>query len=72
MAKAIDAVYMVETSKQLQQSQRERLCGSQPSVETEAGFQSTSKYGQTPVFWTESIKAVPSCSFSLPMRLAIR
>lgn len=60
MAKSIETVYMVEASKELRETQKILLCGQDtPSTTNEVGSQSTGKYGQTPIIWTESIKSIP-------------
>lgn len=60
MADSIDAVYMVEASRELREAQKQLLCGPDaPVIEAESGFRSTSKYNGRPVVWTDSIKSIP-------------
>ena len=60
MAGSIEAVYLVEASPALREAQHKLLCGNAPMIEAPIGFQSTSKYANIPVFWTENIRFVPS------------
>jgi NADH dehydrogenase [ubiquinone] 1 alpha subcomplex assembly factor 7 len=59
MASSIEAVYMVEASPSLRGAQKELLCGDAPMTEHPIGFQSTSKYANLPIIWTENIRFVP-------------
>lgn len=60
MASSIDAVYMVEASRELRETQKNLLCGSDvPSTESKVGYHSKGKYGDTPIVWTETIKSIP-------------
>lgn len=60
MASAIDAVYMVEASRELRETQKTLLCGKDAaSKESKVGYHSTGKYGNTPIVWTDSIKSIP-------------
>ena len=60
MANSIEAVYMVEASRELRESQKTLLCGpDSPSTESKAGYHSTGKYGGTPIVWTDTIKSIP-------------
>ena len=60
MASSIDAVYMVEASRELREAQKDLLCGpGAHSTESKAGYHSTSKYGDRPIVWTETIKSIP-------------
>ena len=72
MANSIDAVYMVEASRELQDTQKNLLCGPDAqSTESNIGRQSTSsKYGNKPVIWTDSIKSIPigKCGFATSLR----
>lgn len=63
LASNIEAVYMVEASPALRNTQKELLCGDAEMVETEIGFKSMSKYGM-PVIWIENIRFVPESKFS--------
>ncbi|KAG9246614.1 S-adenosyl-L-methionine-dependent methyltransferase [Calycina marina] len=60
MAGSIEAVYLVEASPALREAQKQLLCGDNPMIEAPIGYQSTSKYANIPVFWTENIRFVPS------------
>ena len=59
MESSIDSIYMVEASRELQVSQQKLLCGKDaPLTESKVGLQSVCKYGDKPVTWTQTIKAV--------------
>ena len=60
MVSSIDAVYLVEASPFLRDQQKQLLCGDAPMTETSIGHQSTSKYTNIPLIWTENIRFVPS------------
>jgi NADH dehydrogenase [ubiquinone] 1 alpha subcomplex assembly factor 7 len=60
MASSIEAVYMVEASPALRETQKKLLCGDAPMTETSIGYQSISKYANIPIIWTENIRFVPS------------
>jgi NADH dehydrogenase [ubiquinone] 1 alpha subcomplex assembly factor 7 len=60
MASSIEAVYLVEASPALRDAQKQLLCGDEPMIETPNGYQSTSKYANIPITWTENIRFVPS------------
>jgi hypothetical protein len=64
MASSIEAVYMVEASPSLREAQKQLLCGDAPMTETSIGHQSTSKYANLPIIWTENIRFVPSGKLS--------
>ncbi|KAK3391772.1 putative S-adenosyl-L-methionine-dependent methyltransferase-domain-containing protein [Sordaria brevicollis] len=73
MAKAIDAVYMVEASPQLRTTQKNLLCGEDAVMiesSSKAGYHSTCKYGNIPVVWTESIKSIPHDPEKTPFIMA--
>ncbi|KAL7918531.1 S-adenosyl-L-methionine-dependent methyltransferase [Trichoderma austrokoningii] len=60
MANSIESVFMVEASRELRETQKKRLCGPDaPFTESNAGCHSPSKYGATPIVWTETIKSIP-------------
>ncbi|KAG8668885.1 hypothetical protein FPOAC2_08188 [Fusarium poae] len=60
MANSIDAVYMVEASRELRKAQKELLCGPDASSsELESGFRSSSKYNGKKIVWTDNIKSIP-------------
>jgi NADH dehydrogenase [ubiquinone] 1 alpha subcomplex assembly factor 7 len=60
MASSIEAVYLVEASPALRDAQKNLLCGDAPMTETSIGHQSTSKYANLPIIWTENIRFIPS------------
>lgn len=62
MTSSIEAVYLVEASPALRDAQKKLLCGDVPMTETSIGHQSTSKYADIPIIWTENIRFVPSGS----------
>jgi SAM-dependent MidA family methyltransferase len=70
MVKAIDAVYMVETSQELIKQQHKRLCGDSPLEEHELGKKSVSKYASIPIIWTENIRFIPSNPSAAPFIVA--
>jgi NADH dehydrogenase [ubiquinone] 1 alpha subcomplex assembly factor 7 len=71
MASAIDAVYMVEASAELRTAQKNLLCGQdQAMTESKLGWQSTSKHGNLPIHWTDTIKAVPAGDNKTPFIVA--
>lgn len=71
MASAIDAVYMVEASKELRAAQKSLLCGEDAAMrESKEGWHSTCKYSDMPVVWTDSIKAVPPSASKTPFIVA--
>ncbi|KAM0501490.1 hypothetical protein ACHAP8_004478 [Fusarium lateritium] len=71
MANSIDAVYMVEASRELQSAQKELLCGpGASSSELESGFHSSSKYNGKKIVWTDNIKSIPYESDKMPFIIA--
>ncbi|UKZ68912.1 uncharacterized protein TrAtP1_009930 [Trichoderma atroviride] len=71
MAASIESVFMVEASRELRETQKKRLCGPDaPSTESNAGCHSPSKYGATPIVWTETIKSIPIESDKTPFIVA--
>ena len=60
MANSIEAVFMVEASRQLRESQKNVLCGpDSPSIESNVGHHSTGKHGGVPIVWAETMKSIP-------------
>lgn len=58
---------MVEASRELRETQKKLLCGPDaPSTESKAGCHSPSKYGSSPIVWTETIKSIPIGEHSYP------
>ncbi|KAL6862113.1 S-adenosyl-L-methionine-dependent methyltransferase [Trichoderma novae-zelandiae] len=71
MANSIENVFMVEASRELRETQKNLLCGPDaPSSESNAGCHSPSKYGSTPIVWTETIKSIPIESDKTPFIVA--
>ncbi|RYO87826.1 hypothetical protein DL766_000729 [Monosporascus sp. MC13-8B] len=71
MASSIDAVYMVEASKELRATQKNLLCDEDaPMRESKEGWHSTCKYTHTPIVWTETINAVPQNASRTPFIVA--
>ena len=67
MASSIDQVYMVEASRELRDTQKALLCGSDaPSTKSEVGVESKSKYSGIPIVWAEGIKSIPTGKFPIP------
>lgn len=64
MASSIEAVYMVETSESLRETQKQLLCGDTPLVETDIGYRALSKYSGIPIIWTENIRFIPTSRYS--------
>lgn len=60
MANSIDAVYMVEASRELREAQKTLLCGPDAQTsESKVGSHSGSKYNGRPIVWTDTIKSIP-------------
>ncbi|KAK4232157.1 putative S-adenosyl-L-methionine-dependent methyltransferase-domain-containing protein [Podospora fimiseda] len=60
MSNSIDAIYMVEASPELRQTQKNLLCGPDaPFTESKQGYHSVCKYNSIPIVWTETIKSIP-------------
>ncbi|KAI3343912.1 S-adenosyl-L-methionine-dependent methyltransferase [Ustulina deusta] len=71
MTSAIDAVYMVEASKELRVAQKNLLCGEDAALrESKEGWHSTCKYSGIPIVWSDSIKAVPQHARKTPFIVA--
>lgn len=71
LAKAVEAVYMVEASPRLREAQHRLLCGENPLEETKMGWQSVSKHSQDlKVIWTEDIRFVPKEASKTPFIIA--
>lgn len=71
MASAIDAVYMVEASKELRETQKNLLCGEDAAMrESKEGWHSTAKYSDLPIVWADTIKAVPQSPSKTPFIVA--
>ena len=62
---------MVEASKELRATQKERLCGEDAVIkESKEGFHCQCKYSDIPIVWTETIKAVPQGPAKMPFIVA--
>jgi len=70
IASSIEAVYLVEASPSLREAQKQLLCGDAPMTESSIGYQSTSRYANLPIIWTENIRFVPSASDKTPFIVA--
>ncbi|CAK7223320.1 hypothetical protein SBRCBS47491_005168 [Sporothrix bragantina] len=70
LAKSIDAVYMVEASAQLRETQKNLLCGPDAQLtESKFGYHSVGKHGM-PIVWTETIQSIPKNPESMPLIVA--
>ncbi|CAH0043968.1 unnamed protein product [Clonostachys solani] len=71
MANSIDAVYMVEASRELRETQKNLLCGKDaPSTESNVGYHATGKRNGKPIVWTDSIKSIPIDPSKMPFIVA--
>lgn len=71
MANSIDAVYMVEASKELRATQKDLLCSEDAVMkESKEGYHSQCKYSDIPIVWTETIKAIPQNPSKMPFIVA--
>ncbi|OAA58048.1 DUF185 domain containing protein [Niveomyces insectorum RCEF 264] len=71
LAKSIDAVYLVEASAQLRDTQKELLCGPNATLtESKTGYHGVSARIGLPIVWTETIQAVPKNPDSMPLIVA--
>ncbi|KAF4985694.1 hypothetical protein FDECE_16384 [Fusarium decemcellulare] len=71
MANSVDAIYMVEASRELRDAQKKLLCGPDASSsESKAGFHSPSKYNGKPIVWTDTIKSIPIEPDKMPLIVA--
>ncbi|KAM0260038.1 hypothetical protein ACHAQJ_002962 [Trichoderma viride] len=71
MANSIEGVFMVEASPELRETQKKLLCSPDaPSTESKVGCHSPSKYGASPIVWTETIKSIPIESDKTPFIVA--
>lgn len=70
MPGGIEAVYMVEASPALRETQKQLLCGGAEMAGTEYGHQSVYKHGNVPVRWVENIKSIPSEPSNIPFIVA--
>ncbi|KAJ3461821.1 hypothetical protein MRS44_010374 [Fusarium solani] len=71
MSNSIDAIYMVEASRELRDAQKQLLCGPDASSsESKAGFHSPSKYNGKQIVWTDTIKSIPIEPDKTPLIIA--
>ncbi|KAI5460042.1 S-adenosyl-L-methionine-dependent methyltransferase [Mariannaea sp. PMI_226] len=71
MAESIDAVYMVEASRELREAQKTLLCGpGARSTESKVGSHSTGKHNGQPIVWTDTIKSIPYDTEKVPFIVA--
>ncbi|KPM46281.1 hypothetical protein AK830_g317 [Neonectria ditissima] len=71
MADSIDAIYMVEASRELRDAQKKLLCGpGAASTESKVGSHSASKYDSRPIVWTDTIKSIPIEPSKMPFIVA--
>ena len=71
MVNAIDAVYMVEASPALRETQKNLLCGESAVLEEhEIGHKCISKYSGIPIVWTDNIRFIPSTPDRAPFIVA--
>lgn len=71
MANSVDAVYMVEASRELREAQKKLLCGPDAQTsESKVGSHSGSKYNGRPIVWTDTIKSIPYEPSKMPFIVA--
>jgi NADH dehydrogenase [ubiquinone] 1 alpha subcomplex assembly factor 7 len=70
MTSSIEAIYLVEASPSLRETQRALLCGDHPMADHPIGFQSKDKYSSLPIIWTENIRFVPTDPTKTPFIVA--
>lgn len=71
MVDAVDAVYMVEASPALRETQKNLLCGESAVLEEhEIGHKCISKYSNIPIIWTDNIRFVPNTPEKAPFIVA--
>ncbi|WQF75779.1 Putative protein arginine methyltransferase NDUFAF7 [Colletotrichum destructivum] len=71
LAQSIDAIYMVEASPQLRETQKNLLCGPDaPMTESKVGYHSICKYANVPIVWTETVKSIPQSPEKMPFIVA--
>ncbi|KAJ0164021.1 NADH dehydrogenase [ubiquinone] complex I, assembly factor 7, partial [Colletotrichum tanaceti] len=71
LAQSIDAIYMVEASPQLRETQKNLLCGPDaPMTESKVGYHSVCKHTNVPIVWTETVKSIPQNPEKMPFILA--
>jgi len=71
MAASIEAIYLVEASPVLRETQRKLLCGSSPLEDHPKGYQSKSKHlPGVPIIWIEDLTFKPEEKLSTPFIIA--
>ncbi|GME65496.1 uncharacterized protein LTHEOB_4026 [Neofusicoccum parvum] len=70
LSSAIETVYLIEASPTLRAAQHKLLCGDAPLKETDIGHESTSKYANLKVVWSEDIRLVPKDATKTPFIVA--
>ncbi|KAK3380347.1 putative S-adenosyl-L-methionine-dependent methyltransferase-domain-containing protein [Lasiosphaeria ovina] len=71
MADSIDAIYMVEASRELRATQKNLLCGDDaPMTESKVGYHSICRNTSLPIVWTETIKSIPIVPEKMPFIVA--
>ncbi|KAF9632125.1 hypothetical protein BFW01_g2987 [Lasiodiplodia theobromae] len=70
MSSAIETVYLIEASPTLRAAQHKLLCGDAPLKETDIGHESTSKYSNLKIVWSEDIRLVPKDASKTPFIVA--
>jgi NADH dehydrogenase [ubiquinone] 1 alpha subcomplex assembly factor 7 len=71
LAKAIEAVYLIEASPRLREAQHKLLCGENALEETKMGWQSASRHSRDlKVVWTEDVRFVPKDASKTPFIIA--
>lgn len=71
LAKALEAVYMVESSPNLRQAQHKLLCGRNELKEIDIGWESMSKYSPgLKIIWAEDMRLVPREAEKTPFIIA--
>ncbi|CAK7275153.1 hypothetical protein SEPCBS119000_006550 [Sporothrix epigloea] len=71
LAKSLEAVYMVEASAQLRDTQKKLLCGPEAVLtESKMGYHGVGKHGGVPIVWTETIQSIPKNPESMPLIVA--
>ncbi|KAK3703133.1 hypothetical protein LTR37_014610 [Vermiconidia calcicola] len=71
MAKAIEAVYLVEASPRLREAQHKLLCGENPLIQNNIGHESTSRHStDVKIVWAEDLRLVPKDANKTPFVVA--
>ncbi|KAK4956538.1 hypothetical protein LTR10_006065 [Elasticomyces elasticus] len=71
LAKAIEAVYLVEASQNLRLAQHKLLCGENLLTENSIGHESTSKYSHDlKIIWAEDVRFIPQDPTKTPFMIA--